>query len=114
MHVWQLAFELLLKVYKTTKLFPSEEKYGMIADIHRSANSVTHNIAEGYGRYEPKDKTRFYKISRGSCYELISQCLASFSLGFIKDEPISNELIDLSKKIIDELDSIIKTIESKE
>jgi len=26
-------------------------------------------LAEGYGRFEPKDKTRFYKIARGSAYE---------------------------------------------
>lgn len=112
MHVWQLAFDLLLKVYNATKHFPPEEKFGMIADIHRSANSITHNIAEGYGRFEPKDKTRFYKISRGSSYELISQCLASYALHFIKDEKLNNELIDTGKKIIEELDSLIKSIEN--
>ncbi len=80
MHVWQLAFDLLMKVYNATRHFPPEEKFGMITDIHRSANSITHNIAEGYGRFEAKDKTRFYKISRGSSYELISQCLTLYTL----------------------------------
>lgn len=62
MPVWQKALELLLKIYQITKVFPPEEKFGLTSDISRSANSVIHNMAEGYGRFEPKDKTRFYKI----------------------------------------------------
>ena len=83
MSVWQKAFNLLIKVYELTKSFPKEERYGIISDIRRSANSVVHNIAEGFGRYEKKNKTRFYKISRGSSYEIISQTLVSFALKYI-------------------------------
>lgn len=86
MSVWQKSMELLLKIYTITKQFPNEEKFGLTSDMRRAANSVTHNIAEGFGRYEPRDKTRFYKISRGSGYELMSQSFASFKLGFIKEK----------------------------
>ena len=48
----------------------------MTSDMRRASNSDMHNIAEGYDKYENKDKTRFYKISRGSAYELISQSFA--------------------------------------
>lgn len=112
MHVWQLAYELVIKLYETTSNFPSEEKFGLISDMRRAANSITHNIAEGYGRYEKKDKTRFYKISRGSCYELISQALVAKGLKYI-DPEISEALINENKDIIRELNSIIKTLESK-
>ena len=37
MHVWQSAFKLLIKIYKITKDFPSEEKYGIISDMRRAA-----------------------------------------------------------------------------
>ena len=40
--------------------FPTEEKYGLTSDIRRAANSVCHNLAEGYGRFENKNKSRFY------------------------------------------------------
>ena len=86
MPVWQKAFKLLLKVYEVTKAYPKEEKYGLVSDMRRASNSVTNNISEGFGRYEKLDKTRFYKISRGSCYELINQSLASQTLGFIREE----------------------------
>ena len=93
MSVWKKAFDLLIHVYKVTKKIPNDESFGMISDMRRAANSAVHNISEGFGRYEKLDKTRFYKISRGSCYELISQLLASHALGFIsKDE--SNNLIN--------------------
>ena len=34
--------------------------------IIRSADSVSANISEGYGRYTPADRRRFYLYSRGS------------------------------------------------
>jgi four helix bundle protein len=113
MSVWQLAFRLLIRIYKITKDFPVEEKFGLVSDMRRAANSITHNIAEGYGRYEPRDKSRFYKISRGSCYELISQLLVSFELKFIKNEYEVEELINSNKDIIKELNSLIKSIEAR-
>ena len=112
MTVWQKAFNLLIKVYKLTKSFPKEERYGMTSDIKRSANSVVHNIAEGFGRYEKKDKTRFYKISRASSYEIISQTLVSFTLKFISQED-KVDLVIGYREVIDELDSMIKSIESR-
>ena len=77
MSVWQKSFNLLREVYKIIRLFPSEEKYALTDDLRRAANSVVHNIAEGYGRFEARDKTRFYKISRGSAYESMSQILVA-------------------------------------
>lgn len=113
MSVWQLAFKLLIRIYTITKDFPAEEKFGLVSDMRRAANSITHNIAEGYGRYEPKDKSRFYKISRGSCYELISQVLVSFELNYLKNENEVNELINSNKEIIKELNLLIKSIETR-
>jgi len=37
--------------------------------IIRSVDSITANIAEGYGRYTPADRKRFYIYSRGSFEE---------------------------------------------
>jgi len=112
MPVWKIGFDLLIKIYKITKKFPSEERFCLVSDMRRSANSIIHNIAEGFGRYESKDKTRFYKISRGSAYELISQILVSMALQYIREEALKTEYIELCKRIILELNSLIKTLES--
>lgn len=111
MPVWQKAFALLLKVYEVAKTYPTEEKYGLVSDMRRAANSVTNNISEGFGRYERLDKTRFYKISRGSCYELINQSMASQALGFLPDKN-KNGLINGCHDVITGLDSMIKSIET--
>lgn len=91
MSVWQKAYDLVMKIYRITKDYPSDEKYGRVSDMRRAANSISNNIAEGFGRYEPRDKTRFYKISRGSAYELLNQTLLSNGLNFI-DTKILNEI----------------------
>jgi four helix bundle protein len=113
MSVWQKAFDLLIRIYTITKRFPNEERFGLISDMRRAANSVVHNIAEGFGRFEKKDKTRFYKISRGSCYELISQTLVAGALNYITDDSEKSELEDGYKEVINELDSLIKAVETK-
>jgi four helix bundle protein len=111
MHVWQSAFNLIIEIYRITKEFPSDEKFGMVSDMRRSVNSIAHNIAEGYGRYELKDKNRFYKISRGSCYELISQAMVSHAMGYLNDKEVCDNVIKKSKEIVKELNSIMKTLE---
>lgn len=35
----------------------------------RSVDSISANIAEGFGRYSKKDKVKFFRISFGSMYE---------------------------------------------
>lgn len=108
----------MLKVYEVTKTYPKEEKYGLVSDLpagqagmRRAANSVTNNISEGFGRYEKLDKTRFYKISRGSCYELMNQSLALQVLGFITDKD-KDELINGYRDVIADLDPMITSIET--
>jgi four helix bundle protein len=98
-------------VYRVTESYPVEEKYGLVSNMRRSANSVTDNIAEGFGRYENKDKSRFYKISRGSSYEIISQTYSSFNLKYLTTQD-KHELMEY-KDVIDELDRIIKTVETR-
>ena len=110
MPVWQKALELLVRVYGITKKFPQEERFGMTSDMRRAANSVLHNMAEGYGRFENKDKTRFYKISRGSAYEIMSQTIAGFVLKYLDSEE-KIELIEGYKEVIHEQDLLIKSIE---
>lgn len=48
--VWQKSHELALEVYKITKEFPSEERFGLISQMRRAAVSVAANIAEGFKR----------------------------------------------------------------
>jgi four helix bundle protein len=44
---WQKSYELCLKIYRITAIFPNDERYGLTSQIRRSAVSIASNIAEG-------------------------------------------------------------------
>jgi four helix bundle protein len=110
--VWKKAFKLLMTIYEVTKTFPKEERYGLTSDMRRAANSVLHNIAEGFGRFESRDKTRFYKFSRGSAYELVSQSLVASAQNYISESK-KEELLEGYKDVIQELDNLVISIEGR-
>ena len=66
LEIWKLAIQLAVNVYKTTKKFPEEEKFGLVSQLRRSASSISTNIAEGVARFSSKDKARFIEIAYGS------------------------------------------------
>jgi four helix bundle protein len=82
--VWKRAHSLALAVYRSTQSFPNSERYGLIAQLRRSAISIVSNIAEGSGRQSDGDQVRFLRISRGSTSELECQLLLSRDLGLLK------------------------------
>src|SRR3989339_756060 len=83
--VWQKGMVIVEAVYRLTKNFPSEEKFGLVSQMRRSAISIPSNIAEGKGRASKKEFAHFVSIARGSLAELETQLLLSFRLGYIKE-----------------------------
>ncbi|WP_317130319.1 four helix bundle protein [Changchengzhania lutea] len=54
---------MAVTTYKTTDLFPKEEKFGLISQMRRCSVSVSSNIAESTARLTNKDKAYFMTIS---------------------------------------------------
>jgi four helix bundle protein len=57
--VWQQAIEIACEIYKTTAAFPSEEKFGLTAQMRRCAVSFSSTIEEGAGRNSNKKLCHF-------------------------------------------------------
>ncbi|HZN61237.1 MAG TPA: four helix bundle protein [Planctomycetota bacterium] len=80
--VWKIAHRITLSVYKTTRGFPDDERFGLTSQARKAAVSVAANIAEGFGRRQPRDKMRFYNMSQGSLEELRYYFILAKDLGY--------------------------------
>lgn len=111
--VWQKSYQLCLDVYKVTKSFPKEEKYGLTSQVRRAAVSVPSNIAEGYGRKTTPEYIHALYIAYGSNCELATQIQLSCDLGHIKTEHV-NRLQGSVREVERMLKALIKSLEKKE
>lgn len=83
---WKEAHKLVVEIYKITKDFPNEEKFGLVNQMRRAAVSITSNIAEGFSRQSLKEKIQFYFMSKGSNIELQNQLLIAKDVGYLNKE----------------------------
>lgn len=86
LNIWKKGHELLIEVYKVTRGYPPDEKYGLSNDTRRSSNSIIANIAEAHGRYFFADKVRVLYIARGEVEETRSHLKVAVSLNYISNE----------------------------
>lgn len=99
---WQRARELVSVIYEQTQDFPQDERFGLTSQIRRSAVSVPSNIAEGYGRGSAPDYLRFLRIARGSLFEVETQIILAFDLGYVS--------LDESERIRQKVDEVARPL----
>ncbi len=83
--VFKLSHSLALEIYRLTETFPEREKFGLSAQMRRSAYSIPVNIVEGASRLGKKEYRQFVAIARGSASEIGYQLLLSRDLGYISE-----------------------------
>jgi four helix bundle protein len=96
--VWNRAHQLTLSIFNATGSFPSSERFGLVAQMRRSAVSIPSNIAEGAGRSSRRDYARFLDIAVGSAHELDYQLQLSRDLGYTdpdRYDELADELIEV-------------------
>jgi len=87
LEAWKKARTLKLFVYnEVIPVMPNEERYNLGTQVRRASVSVTANISEGYGRYYHQESIHFYRISRGSMYELKDHLTTCLDLNLINKE----------------------------
>lgn len=82
---WQKAHEFVLLVYKISKHFPENERFGLTSQLRRAAVSIEANIAEGYRKLSKPDKLRFLNIAQGSLEECRDYHILAKDLNYIDD-----------------------------
>ena len=84
LNAWREAKDFAVLIYQTIlPKLPQDEKWGIGMQLRRASQSISTNIAEGFGRYYYQDMVRFSYIARGSLEETISLIALCYDLGFI-------------------------------
>jgi four helix bundle protein len=71
--VWREAMSLAESCYRVTAGITSDERFGLVAQMRRSAVSIPSNIAEGHNRRQPRALRHYLSIALGSKAEFETQ-----------------------------------------
>ena len=82
LEVWKSSHAFVLGVYSLTATFPADERFGMVSQFRRAAVSIPANIAEGFRKYTPADKARFFTTAEGSLEECRYYCILARDLEY--------------------------------
>lgn len=93
---WQAARVLAGKTYRITRIFPSDERFGMTMQSRRAASSIMANLAEGCGRNGDRELLRFVRIAQGSAAELDSHLTLADDLAMAPTDQLTLIQVDLS------------------
>ena len=86
LEIYQESYQLALEIYKISRGYPPEERYGLTSQIQRCVMSIPLNIAEGYGKHESAAEfKRYLRMALGSAQEM--KVLIDFSrdLGYMPE-----------------------------
>ena len=97
LHVWQKAHILTLAIYKATRCFPNEERFGLTSQIRRSSASIGANLAEGCGRRSDGEMARFVHIAMGSGAELSYHLRLAWDLDLLSKSTAEELRSDLNE-----------------
>jgi four helix bundle protein len=85
LEVWQKSIDFADLVYRITRTYPDDERFGLTSQMRRAAVSISSNIAEVSSRYSRPDFARFIEIATGSVFEVVSQSFISRRHGFLRE-----------------------------
>jgi four helix bundle protein len=100
--VWRKAHASTLLVYHVSRKFPAAARYGLQAQLRRSAISIGANIAEGCGRYSGAEKAHCFQLAVGSASEVQNYLLLSRDLGFLEEavfERLSEDVVAVKRML---------------
>lgn len=96
LEVYKISRLLIIEIYRLTKNFPADERFGLISQLRRAIISISLNIAEGSGKISKKDFANFIRIAIGSLIETDTALKISLDLEYISRKDY--EKLDLKMK----------------
>jgi four helix bundle protein len=94
LEAWKSGLELRIFVFRQiVPILKNLKEFDLLDQIKRASRSVTHNIAEGHGRFHFLDNYRFCSQARGSLNEVLDQLITCHD-----DDLISDDLYQLGRE----------------
>lgn len=106
----QRSIELVSEIYLSTRSFPTNERFGLTAQIRRAAVSIPSNIAEGQGRCTTGEFRQFLGHARGSLLEVETQIFIATNWGYL-NQPQARALFERVSEIGRILNGLINSFE---
>lgn len=110
LHVFALADSLTLDVYRVSKGFPPAERFGLLAQLRRSAVSATANIVEGAARRTTREYVSFLNQANGSAAEAQYLLTVANRLAFVGTEDVE-PLVEQYSELQRGLQAMITSLE---
>ena len=110
LRVFNLADDLVLSVYRATRSFPSEERFGLQSQLRRAAVSTATNIVEGCARRTTMEYIHFLNVATGSSAEARYLIDVAFRLALLPSsvqEPLNERYTEVMKglqKLVNTMD----------
>ena len=101
LRAFELADELAIAIYQSTRSFPREEQFGLTSQMRRAAVSTASNIVEGCAR--------FLDMAYGSARELEYQISLAERLGYLPEES-ARALTDSAVETCKVLNGLIRSL----
>lgn len=79
------AHRLGNEIWSCVNQWESFARWSIGIQISKSADSISANLAEGFGRYYKKEKIRFYRYSTGAAWETREWLIKAKQRGLIPD-----------------------------
>jgi four helix bundle protein len=83
---WQLARGLTVAVYRATRHFPIDERFGLTAQLRASTKAIGSAIAEAFGRATRKDCARCLQTAISEGNETLHHLITARDLDYVSQE----------------------------
>jgi len=100
--VWQKAHALTLDVYRSTRGFPADERFGLTSQLRRACAAVPANLAEGCARGGDIDFARFVTVAAGSASETDYHLLLARDLEYFNEseyKPLFEQVTEVKRML---------------
>jgi four helix bundle protein len=112
LEVWKKSIDLVEQIYRASKNFPPDERFGLTSQVRRAAVSVPSNIAEGAARTGTGEFLQSLSVASGSLAEVETQLMIANRLEILPQAD-KEALLALTEEISKMIGGLRRSLEAR-